>query len=96
MFTVGHIINETFSKLKEKKSLLYNELIGSVFLFSCEYYFLDQISSFIIKYFSSKELGSFEKAYLFDHFRFRLYRELLRLHKTSGIEEEVLEAIEKD
>ena len=85
MFSIGHIINETFSKLREKKTFLYNEAMGSVFLFSCEYFFIDQMSSFIIKYFSSKELGNFEKDVLLGHFKFRLYRELLHLYKAAKI-----------
>lgn len=65
-------------------------------MFSCEYYFFEQISNIVIKYFNSKELGSFDKACQFQHLKLELYRELIHIKKSVGIEKEVISFLEKD
>lgn len=96
MTYISTVITEIFSKFKEKKNILLNDLYNTIFLFSCEYYFFEQISNFVIKYFGSKELGNFDKACQLQHLKFKLYKELLQLRKSVGIEEEVLNFLEKD
>jgi hypothetical protein len=59
MSYIGKTLSEAFAKMKEKKTILYNKLNDSMFLFSSEYYTLDQLSTYILKYFTVKMLGNY-------------------------------------
>jgi hypothetical protein len=96
MSYIGRMMNETFLKLKEKKTVLRNTIDNSIFLFSCEYYTLDQISNFLIKFFTHKLLGNYEQHCLFPHLRYLLYAEISALASVKTIEEEVLIQLERD
>ena len=56
---VGKTLSDFFAKMKEKKTVLYNKLNDAMFLFSAEYYTLDQICGFVLRLFSSKALGNY-------------------------------------
>ena len=73
---IGRTLNDFFAKMKEKKTILYNRLNDAMFLFSSEYYTLDQICSHILRYFASKLLGNYEQPCLFGHLKAQLYSEL--------------------
>lgn len=93
---IGKTLNDFFAKMKEKKTILYNKLNDAMFLFSTEYYTLEQICSFILRYFSSKLLGNYEHDCLFAQLKTQLYYELEFLSRSRRIEQTVLDRLESD
>lgn len=93
---IGKTLNDFFAKMKEKKTILYNKLNDAMFLFSTEYYTLDQICSFILRYFASKPLGNYEHDCLFPQLKTQLYSELEFLSRSRRIEQAVLDRLEGD
>ena len=79
------ILNDFFLKMKEKKTILYNKVNDSIFLFASEYYTLDQISTYVVKYFTSKTLGNYENECLFFQLKAMLYEEISFLCHSSRI-----------
>lgn len=93
---IARTLSDFFAKMKEKKTVLYNRRNEAMFLFSAEYYTLDQICSFVLRLFASKALGNYEHECLFARLRAQLYCELEFLSRNRRIEQAVLERLEGD
>lgn len=89
-------LHDPFARMKEKKTILYNRLNDSMFLFSTEYYTLDQLATCVLRFVSGRTLGNYEQSCMFSRVRDGLYGELAFLVRSRRVEVGVLEGLERE